>query len=145
MTMTIQTVHLGFALASSVVLFALVASAIVYGCFARVIRQSSMPRWAEWMPSVQKMDRLLWRSLLFGFVLLTAALLSGTYAGMTLNKIPVLLSQGKLCLAYCAWAVLLAVLWLHHFRGWRGFNSSMILGAVCLLVLVVFDMSFRAG
>jgi ABC-type uncharacterized transport system permease subunit len=140
--MLITTVHIGFSVLAVLVSFAVVTLAVVYGFLEYGLRAKEAPKWLNCLPSLADIDGVLWRCLWGGFALLTIVLVSGVYLGFFKGYLPALLAQGKVCLALSAWGILLGALWLYHYRGWRGFNASLVLGCLCLLVLVVFKMSF---
>jgi len=125
---------------SSITAFGLLTIAGVYAFFAAVIdyflRRHHLNPLVRTLPPLETLERLLFRLLALGFILLTVSLLTG------LAFVSDLFAQHlahKTILSILAWLVFGSLLWGRWRYGWRGRHAvRMTLIGIALLLLAYF-------
>lgn len=125
---------------SSVIAFGLLSLAAVYAILVLAIDHSlkshRLSRLVRNLPPLDKLERLLFRLIQAGFVMLTVSLVSG------LIYVEDLMAQHlahKTVLSIMAWIVFGALLLGRWRRGWRGiFAVRLTLAGIALLLLSYF-------
>lgn len=106
----------------------------------RALRRREFRGWLRTLPPLTELESLLFRSILVGFVLLTATLLTG------MLFVENLLAQHlvhKTVLSVLSWLAFGALLLGRWRRGWRGATAvRWTLAAMALLVLAFFGSKF---
>ena len=106
----------------------------------RALRQRRFSAWLRALPPLIELETLMFRTIAFGFVLLTAALLTGVLF------VEDLLAQHlahKTVFSMLSWLAFGALLLGRRLRGWRGRTAvRWVLLAMSLLVLAYFGSSF---
>lgn len=114
--------------------------AIMLWAQERTLRRREFHRWLRVLPPLTELETLLFRTIAVGFVLLTAALLSGVLF------VDDLLTQHllhKTVLSVLSWLAFGALLLGRWRRGWRGAVAvRWTLTAMALLVLAFFGSKF---
>lgn len=106
----------------------------------RALRQRQVSSWLRALPPLVELEILMFRTIAFGFVLLTGALLTGVLF------VEDLLAQDlahKTVFSLMSWLAFGALLLGRRLRGWRGRTAvRWTLAAMSLLVLAYFGSSF---
>ena len=132
--------HAWCALLAYAVLAIAAVLAVLLWIQEHALRQRSFHGWMRALPPLTELELLLFRTITAGFVLLTAALLSG------MLFVHDLLGQHlahKTLLSVLSWLVFGALLWGRWRRGWRGMTAvRWTLVAMGLLMLAFFGSQF---
>ena len=96
------------------------------------LRKHSLTGFSGLLPPLQSMELLLFDLILTGFILLSAAMISGIY----FSQINIEIINSKTVLTLLAWCVYFLLLIAHSLFGWRGERASKltILGFVILFI-----------
>lgn len=114
--------------------------AIGLGMQERALRRRQLGGWVRVLPPLTQTESLLFRTLLAGFLLLTAALLVG---GVFVEDLLTQHLAHKTTFSLLSWSALAALLLGHWRRGWRGqIAVRWTLAAMTLLLLAYFGTRF---
>jgi ABC-type uncharacterized transport system permease subunit len=106
----------------------------------RALRRRSFHTWLRALPPLTELESLLFRTIRFGFVLLTAALLTGA---LFIEDMFAQHLVHKTVLSILSWLAFAALLLGRRLYGWRGITAvRWTLGAMLLLVLAFFGSKF---
>lgn len=133
-----------FHILSSILAFGLLSIAGVYALFVAIIdfflRRHHLNPLVRSLPPLETLERLLFRLITMGFLLLTASLLTG------FAFVDDLFAQHlahKLVLSISAWLVFGLLLWGRWQYGWRGRQAvRLTLVGILLLLLAYFGTKF---
>ena len=125
---------------SSVLAFGVLSIAGVYALFVALIdhflRTHHVNKLVRALPALDTLERLLFRLIGAGVLLLTVSLTTG------LLFVDDLFAQHlvhKTVLSMVAWVLFVLLLWGRHFRGWRGATAvRLTLAGIALLLLAYF-------
>lgn len=137
MTHPYAPIHVALAMLTVVVLAVAGALALLLALQERLLRgKRASSAWMRKWPPIETMESYLFLVNRWGFVLLTAVLITSFYFYHALLwQHPVLLPKTVLALA--AWVIFLILLLGRHWRGWRGAQAiNSTLCGVVLLILV---------
>ncbi len=115
--------------------YGLFGAAVLHGALLdaaeRRLRMKGPPADAESVMPLLQLERLTFRFVEVGFVVLTAALLLGAFSATQWRW-----GDHKLVLSLLGWAVFAALLVGRHLRGWRGRRATrwLYVGAILLLL-----------
>jgi ABC-type uncharacterized transport system permease subunit len=122
-------------IAYSILTLATAQSALVNHQMSQLKNKKITPLWLA-MPPLQTMERITHELLITGFILLTAAMVSGLDY-ISLNPVPSLLH--KISFTVLAWATYGILIVGHFTRGWRGqMMNRWILTSFVILILGFF-------
>jgi len=135
-----HTVKTAWHVVSSVLAFGVLSIAAVYALFVSLIdhflRRHHLIRLVRALPALEVLERLLFRLISAGFVLLTVSLITG------LLFVKDMFAQHlahKTILSISAWLIFGVLLWGRQFRGWRGRTAvRLTIAGVFILVLAYF-------
>ncbi|WP_024889896.1 cytochrome C assembly family protein [Luteimonas huabeiensis] len=132
--------HAWFALLAYATLAVAALVAILLWAQDRALRRREFHRWSRALPPLTELEALLFRTIVVGFALLTATLLTG------ILFVHDLLAQHlihKTVLSVLSWLVFGALLFGRWRYGWRGATAvGWTLTAMTLLVLAFFGSKF---
>jgi ABC-type uncharacterized transport system permease subunit len=112
--------------------------AVFMGYIERKLHQRSLTRSLASLPPLLTMEALLFRVITVGFVLLTAALVSGSFFSEEIFGKALTLDH-KILFAFVSWGIFAALLVGRHARGWRGRTALRwtVAGFIVLLLAYV--------
>jgi len=140
--------HIGVSALGVGALVLTAAASVLYLVQERALKGKRPARLFSVLPSLDACDRVLSLSLLVGFALLTAALVSGALWSTSAHGRPRLWQNPAETPALVAWALLGVLLWTRLIRGWRGRRTAMLAlaGFAALLVrLLTFSWAGRSA
>jgi ABC-type uncharacterized transport system permease subunit len=122
---TLFAVHVTIALAGIAALFLSCAFSALYLAQDRLLKSKTHGAWRRRLPPLDRCDQFASGALLFGFPLLTLAILSGSIlnASRTGQFWSWRLDQA---MAVVAWGILFVALWARLGGGWRGRRSAWL-------------------
>jgi len=132
--------HVWLALLAYATLAIAALLAVMLWAQERALRQRAFHRWLRLLPPMTELETLMFRTISAGFVLLTAALLTGVvfiedFFGQRLPH--------KTVLSVLSWLTFGALLLGRWRQGWRGLRAvHWTLSAMALLVLAYFGSKF---
>jgi ABC-type uncharacterized transport system permease subunit len=135
--MTMMLFHLILAVLTSAVLIMAGFQAVLLAVQERWLRFRPDARFVQKLPPLMVMEKLLFRTILVGFVLLTVMLASSLYVFHAELWHNVLLLP-KTILALSAWVIFAVLLLGRYFLGWRGRKAIYGTLAGVLLLLIVY-------
>lgn len=120
-------------LAYSVMFIATLQAILVHIQSAQLHQHRVHNRLAAILPPLQSMERLMFEWLIVGFILLTAAMVTG---GLYVENLLAQQLIHKTVLTAFSWVFFATLIFGHLFLGWRGENASRLiyLGFSCLLI-----------
>ncbi len=106
------------------------------------LHHANLPRVLQGLPPLLTMETLLFRMIGIGFLLLTLTLASGVlFSEEIFGKVWQL--NHKVLFGFISWAVFAALLWGHHFHGWRGRMAvRWTVGGFALLLMAYLGSKF---
>ena len=141
-------VHIGVSALGVGALVLTAAASILYLVQEHGLKVKRPARLYSVLPSLDACDRALSLSLLVGFALLTAGLVSGALWSTSAHGRPRLWQNPTETPALIAWALLGILLWTRLIRGWRGRRTAVLAlaGFAALLVrLLTFSLAGRSA
>lgn len=133
-----QLIHILLTLLTLSVLCIAAFQAIVLAVQEYKLRQKQSAPWILQLPPVETMENLLFSIILFGFILLTAVIITSGYFFFDNDLTPVLIQ--KTIVVIIAWVIFAVLLLGRRLLGWRGRKAiySTLFG-VMLLVIIYFS------
>lgn len=134
-------IHILFAIFTFSILSLAALQAIVCVIQERILTHKGGLQFIGTVPPLQRSEKLLFQLIAFGFVLLSALLLSSFY--LFNNPFSPLLIE-KTLLAIMAWGVFAVLLFGRQYHGWRGKKAVRYASAgVLMLALLILISVFR--
>ena len=93
--------------------------AVMISLVEKRLHQANLPRVLRSLPPLLTMEKLLFRVIAVGFVLLTLTLISGVFFSEEIFGKAFQFSH-KIIFGFISWCVFAVLLWGHVFYGWRG-------------------------
>ena len=109
-------IHIAGSLAANALLAMSAMQAIIVSIQDRRLRAHNNSGLTQWLPPLQKMERLLFELLLIGFLLLSFSIVSGF---LFLEDMLAQHVAHKTVFTISAWLIYASLLWGHHYLGWR--------------------------
>jgi ABC-type uncharacterized transport system permease subunit len=145
------TLHFAIAMLAYSLFTIATVHALVMLAEEKWLHRGVMPPFLQSLPPLLEMERLLFRILLAGFVLLTITVLSGVLFSEQIFGKPFTLSH-KTVFGMVSWLIFGALLVGHFVRGWRGRKAVhwTLAGFTALLLAyvgskVVLELILRRG
>ena len=118
-------------------LFLSCGASLLYLVQERTLKSKQSTSLLDWLPPLQTIDEIGYRSLLFGFPFMTLGLVAGTV--LAIEKYgPLFFSDTKILLSFIMWAVYLLLLYTRWSSGWRGRRAAFLATSAFLIALVVW-------
>lgn len=128
------------ALAAFHALFMLLLQGQLHGV-RRVRALQWLRRWLDSLPPLMTMEKVLFKQIVIGFILLTLTILSGVLFAETLWGQPLRVDH-KTIFALISWIMFAALLWGRYRYGWRG-RTALRWVLVAFLVLILAYIGSR--
>jgi ABC-type uncharacterized transport system permease subunit len=139
------SVHVLLSLLTVLVLIIAGLLALLLALQERLLRHKNAVAWVQKLPPLETMETHLFFVNRWGFILLTAVLITSFYGYHALLwQQPLLLP--KTVLAVTAWLIFLILLLGRHWRGWRAaraVNATLCGVALSVFVYIVSQLEFK--
>jgi ABC-type transport system involved in cytochrome c biogenesis permease subunit len=118
-------------------LFLSCGASLLYLVQERALKSKSSTPLLNWLPPLQTIDEIGYRSLLFGFPFMTLGLIAGTV--LAIEKYgPLFFYDPKILLSFIMWAVYLLLLYTRWSSGWRGRRAAFLATFAFVIALGVW-------
>ena len=135
---TVLWIHLTIALLAFAVLCIAAIQALILYIQEQQLHSANPGTLFPALPSLQTMERLLFRLTMLGVILLTANLVTGMWSSLSLSGKSLQFNH-HILLSFLAWLSFVALLAGHKFYGWRGqVAARWTIGAFIILLLAYF-------
>ncbi len=119
------TVHVVFVLLGYAALLLTAAAAVVYLIQERELKRKKPRNFYYRLPPLGTLDDLISKTMAFGFVFITVAIIAGsTWAFIELKR--QWISEPKILISIITWGIYMAMLFLRVNAGWRGRKAAII-------------------
>jgi ABC-type transport system involved in cytochrome c biogenesis permease subunit len=106
-------------------LFLSFGASLLYLVQERALKSKRSAPLLNWLPPLQTIDEICYRSLLFGFPFMTLGLIAGSV--LAIDKYgPLFFYDPKILLSFIMWAVYLLLLYTRWNSGWRGRRAAFL-------------------
>jgi ABC-type uncharacterized transport system permease subunit len=106
-------------------LFLSFGASLLYLVQERALKAKSQTTLLTWLPPLQTIDEIGYRSLLFGFPFMTLGLVAGSV--LAIEKYgPLFFYDPKILLSFMMWAVYMLLLYTRWSSGWRGRRAAFL-------------------
>lgn len=123
------TVHVALVLLGYAALLVMTAASIAYLIQERHLKSKRPAAWFDRLPPLGTLDELISKSMAFGFVLITLAVVAGsTWAFIESGTRWI--REPKIVISLVTWAFYLAMVFLRVNAGWRGRKAALLAIAV---------------
>jgi len=122
---TLFVLHVTIAVLSVAALCLTFALSAIYVLQDRLLKNKQHGSWLRVLPPLDRCDRLVYRSLILGFPLLTLGIVSGSVLHATRSG-HFWAWRGDELFALVAWSILAVVIVARLTRGWRGRRSAYL-------------------
>ena len=118
-------------------LFLSCGASLLYLVQERALKSKQSTALMEWVPPLETIDEIGYRSLLFGFPFMTLGLLAGS--ALAIEKYgPLFFSDPKILGSFLMWAVYMLLLYTRWSSGWRGRRAAFLATFAFLIALGVW-------
>ena len=118
-------------------LFLSCGASLLYLVQERALKTKQRTPLLDWLPSLQTIDEIGYRSLLFGFPFMTLGLVAGTV--LAIEKYgPLFFYDPKILLSFIMWGVYMLLLYTRWSSGWRGRRAAVLATFAFLIALGVW-------
>lgn len=118
-------------------LFLSCGASLLYLVQERALKSKSSTPLLNWLPPLQTIDEIGYRSLLFGFPFMTLGLVAGTV--LAIEKYgPLFFYDPKILLSFMMWAVYMLLLYTRWSSGWRGRRAAFLATFAFIIALFVW-------
>lgn len=133
--------HILLSLIAYSVLALTMTQAVALSFQIRVLKHTEHRRWVGHLPPLQTMEHTLFKLLLIGWLILSAAIGTGWFfVGAPFSEAGL---PHKTILSIMSWVVLGTLLIGHKLRGWRGEKAARwVIAGFCLLFVAYFGSKF---
>ncbi len=115
-------------------LFLSFGASLLYLVQERALKSKRSNALLSWLPPLQTIDEIGYRSLLFGFPFMTLGLVAGSV--LAIEKYgPLFFYDPKILLSFIMWAVYMLLLYTRWSSGWRGRRAAFL--ATCAFVVAL--------
>ena len=115
-------------------LFLSFGASLLYLVQERTLKSKRSNTLLTWLPPLQTIDEIGYRSLLFGFPFMTLGLVAGSV--LAIGKYgPLFFYDPKILLSFIMWAVYMLLLYTRWSSGWRGRRAAFL--ATCAFVVAL--------
>jgi ABC-type uncharacterized transport system permease subunit len=117
--------HIAFIFAGYAALFISFAASVLYLRQEKTLKTKRMGSWFARLPSLEVIDDMGYRSLLFGFPFMTLGLIAGSVIAQSVFGAGYF-RDPKVLLSLLMWAVYLVLLFTRWNSGWRGRRAAVL-------------------
>ena len=118
-------------------LFLSCGASLLYLVQERALKTKSNTELLNWLPPLQTIDEIGYRSLLFGFPFMTLGLIAGTV--LAIEKYgPLFFYDPKILLSFVMWGVYMLLLYTRWSSGWRGRRAAFLATFAFVIALGVW-------
>ncbi len=118
-------------------LFLSCGASLLYLVQERGLKAKSSTSLLSWLPPLQTIDEIGYRSLLFGFPFMTLGLIAGTV--LAIEKYgPLFFYDPKILLSFIMWGVYMLLLYTRWSSGWRGRKAAFLATFAFVIALGVW-------
>jgi len=118
-------------------LFLSFGASLLYLVQERALKAKRSSAFFNWLPPLQTIDDICYRSLLFGFPFMTLGLVAGSV--LAIDKYgPLFFYDPKILLSFIMWAVYMLLLYVRWNSGWRGRRAAFLATFAFIIALGVW-------
>jgi ABC-type uncharacterized transport system permease subunit len=118
-------------------LFLSFGASLLYLVQERALKSKRSSPLLTWLPPLQTIDEICYRSLLFGFPFMTLGLVAGSV--LAIDKYgPLFFYDPKILLSFIMWLVYMLLLYTRWSSGWRGRRAAFLATFAFLIALGVW-------
>ena len=129
--------HVALLMAAYAALFVSLLASVLYLWQERQLKRKSASGMFDWLPPLETMDQIAYRTLLIGFPCMTAGLLAGSLMAQE-SVGPAYFLDPKVLLSFAMWAVYSAMIFIRRNVGLRGRRAVYLSSFVLIVVLTVW-------
>jgi ABC-type uncharacterized transport system permease subunit len=118
-------------------LFLSFGASLLYLVQERALKSKRSNSLLSWLPPLQTIDEICYRSLLFGFPFMTLGLIAGSV--LAIDKYgPLFFYDPKILLSFIMWVVYMLLLYTRWSSGWRGRRAAFLATFAFIIALGVW-------
>ncbi|HSE48571.1 MAG TPA: cytochrome c biogenesis protein CcsA [Terriglobales bacterium] len=137
-------VHIALILAGYAALFFAFAASVLYLLQERNLKAKRAGGLLGWLPALETLDEIGYRSLLLGFPFMTFGLIAGAVvASATFG--PRFFLDPKIVLSVLMWAVYMVLLYTRWSSGWRGRKAAYLVAFAFVAALAAWAANYVSG
>jgi ABC-type uncharacterized transport system permease subunit len=137
-------VHIALIFAGYAALFFSFASSLLYIAQERNLKSKSGGRLLSWLPPLETLDEIGYRSLLLGFPFMTFGLIAGAVVASAAYG-PRFLLDPKILLSVFMWVVYMVLLWTRWSSGWRGRKAAYLVAFAFIAAVAAWGANYISG
>jgi ABC-type transport system involved in cytochrome c biogenesis permease subunit len=137
-------VHIALIFAGYAALFLSFAASLLYLYQERALKSKHPGGVALRLPSLQTVDEIGYRALLFGFPFMTLGLVAGSVIAQT-SYGPSYFTDPKVLLSLAMWAVYVVLLYTRWNSGWRGRRAAYLASFGVIAALSAWVANYFSG
>jgi ABC-type uncharacterized transport system permease subunit len=137
-------VHIALIFAGYAALFFSFASSLLYIVQERNLKSKSAGGLLSWLPPLETLDEIGYRSLLLGFPFMTFGLIAGAVVASAAYG-PRFLLDPKILLSVFMWSVYMVLLWTRWSSGWRGRKAAYLVAFAFVAALAAWGANYISG
>jgi ABC-type uncharacterized transport system permease subunit len=137
-------VHIALIFTGYAALFFAFAASVLYLVQERKLKSKRPGGLLTWLPALETLDEIGYRSLLLGFPFMTLGLVAGAVVASATYG-PAFLLDPKIVLSVLMWAVYLVLLYTRWSSGWRGKKAAYLVAFAFIAALAAFGANYVSG
>ncbi|HTK94109.1 MAG TPA: cytochrome c biogenesis protein CcsA [Terriglobales bacterium] len=137
-------VHIALIFTGYAALFFSFATSVLYLLQERQLKAKRAGTWLGWLPALETLDEIGYRSLLLGFPFMTFGLIAGAVVASAAYG-PKFLLDPKIVLSVLMWAVYLVLLYTRWSSGWRGRKAAYLVAFAFVAALAAWGANYFSG
>jgi ABC-type uncharacterized transport system permease subunit len=137
-------VHIALIFTGYAALFFSFATSILYLLQERKLKAKQTGGLFGWLPALETLDEIGYRSLLLGFPFMTFGLIAGAVVASAAYG-PRFLLDPKIILSVLMWAVYLVLLYTRWSSGWRGRRAAYLVTFAFVAALAAWAANYISG
>ncbi len=137
-------VHIALIFAGYAALFLSFAASLLYLFQERALKSKHPGGLTARLPSLQMVDEIGYRALLFGFPFMTLGLVAGAVIAQS-SYGPSYFTDPKVLLSLAMWAVYMVLLYTRWNSGWRGRRAAYLASFVVIVALSAWIANYFSG
>ncbi|MHB1022182.1 MAG: cytochrome C assembly family protein [Acidobacteriaceae bacterium] len=130
-------VHVVLLLAAYAALFFSLLSSLLYLVEERRLKRKNARSIFSWLPPLETMDQIAYKTLLIGFPCMTAGLLAGSLIAQEMVG-PAYFLDPKVLLSFAMWIIYIGMIYIRRNAGLRGRRAVYLSSFVFLVILTVW-------
>jgi ABC-type uncharacterized transport system permease subunit len=137
-------VHIALIFTGYAALFFAFTASVLYLLQERNLKAKKTAGLLSWLPPLETLDEIGYRSLLLGFPFMTFGLIAGAVVASAAYG-PRFLLDPKIVLSVLMWAVYLVLLYTRWSSGWRGRKAAYLVAFAFVAALAAWAANYISG